>query len=58
MVHFMQDKYQHLNVEITARQHWAQPLWNGHEAYRVSEGALDALGKPKPKFYACYDEGY
>ncbi len=53
MVHFMQDKYQHLNVEKTARQHWAQPLWNGHEAYRVSEGALDALGKPKPKFYAC-----
>ena len=53
MVHFMQDKYQHLDVEKSARQHWAQPLWNGQEAYRVSEGALDALGKPKPKFYAC-----
>ncbi len=53
MVHPMQDKYKHLDVEKSAQQHWAQPLWNGHEAYRVSEGALDAQGKPKPKFYAC-----
>ena len=53
MVHFMQEKYQHLDVEKSAQRHWAQSLWNGHEAYRVTEGALDALGKPKPKFYAC-----
>jgi leucyl-tRNA synthetase len=49
----MQDKYQHTDVEKAAQAHWAQPLWNGHSAYRVFEGAADAGGKPKNKFYAC-----
>jgi leucyl-tRNA synthetase len=35
----MQDKYQHTAIEQAARDHWAQPLWNGHEAYRVTEDA-------------------
>ncbi len=43
----MQDKYQHSAIEQAARSHWAQPLWNGHEAYRVTEDA------GKNKFYAC-----
>ncbi|MDH4480108.1 MAG: leucine--tRNA ligase [Rhodoferax sp.] len=43
----MQDKYQHTAIEQAARDHWAQPLWNGHEAYRVTED------QTKPKFYAC-----
>jgi leucyl-tRNA synthetase len=49
----MQDKYQHLDVEKSAQEHWAQPLWNGHNAYRVTEDACDAQGNPKKKFYAC-----
>ncbi|WP_294771976.1 hypothetical protein, partial [uncultured Rhodoferax sp.] len=49
----MQDKYQHLDVEKSAQDHWAQPLWNGQNAYRVTENTLDAQGKPKKKFYAC-----
>jgi leucyl-tRNA synthetase len=49
----MQDKYNHLEVEKSAQSHWAKPLWDGHEAYRVKEHALDAQGKPKPKYYAC-----
>jgi leucyl-tRNA synthetase len=43
----MQDKYQHLDVEKAAHAHWAQPLWNGRDAYRVIEDAS------KKKFYAC-----
>jgi len=43
----MQEKYQHTAIEQAARNHWAQPLWNGHEAYRVTEDA------GKNKFYAC-----
>ena len=43
----MHDKYQPSAIEQAARAHWAQPLWNGHEAYRVSEDAS------KPKYYAC-----
>jgi len=43
----MQDKYQHLDVEKSAQDHWAQPLWNGNNAYRVTEDSS------KPKFYAC-----
>ncbi len=43
----MQDKYQHLDIEKAAHQHWAQPLWSGHSAYRVTEDST------KPKFYAC-----
>jgi leucyl-tRNA synthetase len=49
----MQDKYQHLDVEKTAQDHWAQPLWNGQNAYRVAEDARDAQGTLKKKFYAC-----
>ena len=49
----MQDKYNHLDVEKSAQAHWSEPLWGGHEAYRVTEGALDAQGNLKPKFYAC-----
>ena len=43
----MQDKYQHLDIEQAAHAHWAQPLWNGHTAYQVSEDTS------KKKFYAC-----
>jgi leucyl-tRNA synthetase len=43
----MQDKYLPADVEQAARAHWAQPLWNGHEAYRVTEDTS------KKKFYAC-----
>jgi leucyl-tRNA synthetase len=49
----MQDKYQHLDIEKAAHAHWAQPLWNGQNAYRVSEDARDAQGNLKKKFYAC-----
>jgi leucyl-tRNA synthetase len=49
----MQDKYQHLDVEKSAQDHWAQPLWNGHNAYRVTEDARDTQGNLKKKFYAC-----
>jgi leucyl-tRNA synthetase len=49
----MQDKYQHTDVEKSAQAHWAQPLWDGHSAYRVLEHARDALGAQKKKFYAC-----
>ncbi|OYT98435.1 MAG: leucine--tRNA ligase [Burkholderiales bacterium PBB1] len=31
----------------------AQTAWNARDAYRVTEGALDSHGQPKPKFYAC-----
>jgi len=31
----------------------AQAAWNARDAYRVTEGALDSCGEPKPKFYAC-----
>ena len=43
----MQDKYLPNALEQAARDHWAQPLWNGRDAYRVIEDAS------KPKFYAC-----
>ena len=49
----MQDKYQHTDVEKAAQAHWAQPLWQGRSAYQVVEDAVDAQGKPRPKFYAC-----
>ena len=44
----MQEKYNHLDVEAAAQQHW-----QSINAYRVEEHAKDASGKPKPKFYAC-----
>jgi leucyl-tRNA synthetase len=43
----MNEKYAPAEVEAAAHAHWAQPLWNGHDAYRVSED------QDKPKFYAC-----
>ncbi len=43
----MQDKYLPNALEQAARDHWAKPLWNGRDAYRVVEDAS------KKKFYAC-----
>ena len=43
----MQDKYLPNALEQAAREHWAKPLWNGRDAYRVVEDAS------KKKFYAC-----
>ena len=43
----MQDKYQHTDLEQAAQTHWQQPLWNGSNAYRVTEDTS------RPKFYAC-----
>jgi leucyl-tRNA synthetase len=40
--------YQPQAVEAAAQKHW-----DATDAYRVEEHALDALGQPKPKFYAC-----
>ncbi len=34
-------------VEARAQAHWRQPLWNGQDAYRVTES------KDKKPFYAC-----
>ncbi|MEO6293807.1 MAG: class I tRNA ligase family protein, partial [Burkholderiaceae bacterium] len=31
----------------------AHSHWTAVDAYRVTEGALDAQGNPKPKYYAC-----
>ncbi|MFM9879793.1 MAG: leucine--tRNA ligase [Burkholderiaceae bacterium] len=44
----MQDKYNPSAVEAAA-----QAQWQAQDAYRVHGYALDALGQPKPKFYAC-----
>jgi len=49
----MNEKYAPAEVEKAAHAHWAQPLWHGHEAYRVEENARDASGALRPKFYAC-----
>ncbi len=43
----MNEKYAPAELEAAAHAHWAQPLWNGHEAYRVTED------EHKPKYYAC-----
>ena len=43
----MQDKYLHTELEKAAQDHWSQPLWNGENAYRVTEDAS------RNKFYAC-----
>ena len=40
--------YDHLAIEKAAHSHWTAA-----DAYRVTEGALDANGNPKPKYYAC-----
>jgi leucyl-tRNA synthetase len=44
----MTDLYDHLAIEKAAQSHWTAA-----DAYRVTEGALDAQGNPKPKYYAC-----
>ena len=44
----MQERYLPTVVENLAHANW-----DARDAYRVTEGALDASGKPKPKFYAC-----
>ncbi len=44
----MQDKYDHLAVEKSAHAHWI-----AQDAYRVTENAVDAADKLKPKYYAC-----
>ncbi len=44
----MQERYQPTAVERAAHDNW-----ESRDAYRVTEGALDAKGQPKPKFYAC-----
>jgi leucyl-tRNA synthetase len=43
----MNETYDPAAVEAAARAHWAQPLWNGHDAYCVADDAA------RPKFYAC-----
>ena len=49
----MNEKYEPAELETAAHSHWAQPLWNGHDAYRVTEDPRDSLGNLKPKYYAC-----
>ncbi len=48
MPHPMQERYQPTAVEAAAHANW-----DARDAYRVTEGALDAQGQLKPKFYAC-----
>ena len=44
----MQERYLPTVVEKLAHANW-----DARDAYRVTEGALNAAGQPKPKFYAC-----
>ncbi|MDO5692622.1 MAG: leucine--tRNA ligase [Pseudomonadota bacterium] len=44
----MQEKYDPRAVEQAAHAHW-----RATDAYRVTEGARNAQGAPKPKYYAC-----
>jgi leucyl-tRNA synthetase len=44
----MQERYLPTVVEKLAHANW-----EARDAYRVTEGALNAAGQPKPKFYAC-----
>jgi leucyl-tRNA synthetase len=44
----MQERYLPTVVEKLAHANW-----DARDAYRVIEGALNASGQPKPKFYAC-----
>ncbi|MDN3987166.1 leucine--tRNA ligase [Zwartia vadi] len=44
----MQERYLPTVVENLAHANW-----DARDAYRVTEGALNAQGQPKPKFYAC-----
>jgi leucyl-tRNA synthetase len=47
LMNFMQDKYNHTDVERAVQTAWATPNAQGHDAYRVSEDTS------KKKFYAC-----
>jgi len=44
----MHDKYDPQQVETAAQAHWRE-----RDAYRAVEHAMDAAGRPKPKFYVC-----
>ena len=44
----MQEHYHASAVEKEA-----QTIWQEHDVYRVVEGAKNAAGEEKPKFYAC-----
>ena len=50
----MNPEFKPTEVERAAQTAWNNPsLYPGGDAYRVTEGALDSRGQPKPKFYAC-----
>ena len=44
----MSKNYDHRNIEAAARADWEST-----QAYKVAENAVDASGKPRPKYYAC-----
>ena len=44
----MQERYHPTAIEAAAHANW-----DARDAYLVVEGALNAQGQPKPKFYAC-----
>ena len=47
LIQFMQEKYNHTEVERAVQAAWATPNAQGHDAYRVHED------RSKKKFYAC-----
>ena len=44
----MSKDYDHRSIEAAARADWESV-----QAYQVTENAVDATGKPRPKYYAC-----
>ncbi len=44
----MSMEYDYRSIEAAA-----QADWNSKDVYRVTEDAVNAQGKPKPKYYAC-----
>jgi leucyl-tRNA synthetase len=44
----MSKDYDHRSIEAVARADW-----ESSQAYKVVENAVDASGKPRPKYYAC-----
>ncbi|MDP3622126.1 MAG: leucine--tRNA ligase [Polynucleobacter sp.] len=44
----MSTEYDYRSIEAAA-----QADWNSKDVYRVTEDAVNAHGKPKPKYYAC-----
>jgi leucyl-tRNA synthetase len=44
----MSKDYDHRSIEAAARADW-----EAAQAYKVTENAVDASGKPRPKYYAC-----